>query len=215
MRPVAAFFTSTARPIGSVVVIMMSLGIAAYAVWIYGFRPLGEHVHPLMAASFRAHPYVIYAHIFAAAIALVLGPFQFSRRLRAKRPSLHRWLGRLYLGAGVLVGGLAGLYVALHAMGGPVGRLGFGSLAIIWLFSASRAFVAIRSGDLLAHRQWMVRNFALTFAAVNLRIYLPVAMACGVEFETAYPVIAWLCWVPNLLIAELICKRFIHSASTT
>ena len=47
-----------------------------------------------------------------------------------------------------------------------------------------------------------MRNFALTFAAVTLRVYLPTSMALGVPFESAYPLIAWLCWVPNLLVAE-------------
>jgi hypothetical protein len=48
----------------------------------------------------------------------------------------------------------------------------------------------------------MVRNFALTFAAVTLRLYLGVFMAAGARFEDVYPLLAWLCWVPNLLLAE-------------
>jgi Predicted membrane protein (DUF2306) len=48
----------------------------------------------------------------------------------------------------------------------------------------------------------MIRSYSLTFAAVTLRIYLPVALASGVPFEIAYPAIAWLCWVPNLFVAE-------------
>ena len=53
----------------------------------------------------------------------------------------------------------------------------------------------------------MIHNFALTFAAVTLRIYVPAAIVAGVAFATAYPVIAWLCWVPNLLIAAWIARR--------
>jgi hypothetical protein len=48
----------------------------------------------------------------------------------------------------------------------------------------------------------MTRNFALTFAAVMLRLYLPIAVAAGADFELAYAIIAWLCWVPNLLVAD-------------
>jgi hypothetical protein len=48
-----------------------------------------------------------------------------------------------------------------------------------------------------------VRNFSLTLAAVTLRIYMPSSMIAGVPFEVAYPLVAWLCWAPNLLIAEL------------
>jgi len=57
------------------------------------------------------------------------------------------------------------------------------------------------------HRRWMTRSFALTYAAVMLRIYLPVAMIVGLEFAQAYPVIAWLCWLPNLVVAQLLIAR--------
>ncbi len=53
----------------------------------------------------------------------------------------------------------------------------------------------------------MVRNFALTFAAVTLRLYLPASAVVGVEFELAYAAIAWLCWIPNLVFAELLFNR--------
>jgi len=94
--------------------------------------------------------------------------------------------------------------MAFHAFGGLPGRLGFAFLALAWLCSGFRAYLAIRARDITAHRRWMVRNFALTFAAVTLRLYLPTSLASGVAFEIAYPAIAWLCWVPNLLIAELL-----------
>lgn len=53
----------------------------------------------------------------------------------------------------------------------------------------------------------MTRSFALTYAAVTLRIYLPVSMIVGLEFAQAYPVIAWLCWLPNLGVAQLLIVR--------
>lgn len=186
----------------------LSLGVAGYAVFAYAFWPLGRALHPDMRVAFEAHPVGIYTHVFASVIALVLGPFQLSARLRSAHLGLHRWMGRLYLGVGVLVGGLAGLFMAFHAYGGLVSRLGFGSLAVAWLYTGLRAWLAIRSGDTASHRRWMVRNFALTFAAVTLRLWLPAAVVSGVPFELAYPVIAWLCWLPNLVVAE----RFFNQA---
>jgi hypothetical protein len=52
----------------------------------------------------------------------------------------------------------------------------------------------------------MIRSFALTFAAVTLRIYLPLAIIQNQgEFPLdAYRAIAWLAWVPNLIVAELV-----------
>ncbi|MDX2220853.1 MAG: DUF2306 domain-containing protein [Burkholderiales bacterium] len=195
------------RITGYILLVLLSLGVAGYAVYAYSALPLGAMVHPDMRGNFNAHRFGILAHVFGAAVALALGPFQFSPRLRARYPGLHRWSGRFYLGVGVLVGGLAGLYMAQHAFGGVVSRLGFGALALAWLVTGILAYRAIRAGDVASHRRWMVRNFALTFAAVTLRLYLPASFATGLDFPTAYAAIAWLCWVPNLVFAEWWLKR--------
>jgi len=190
------------RSISKISLYFLSFGVAGYAAFAYGILPLGSLVHPDMKASFLAHPGGIYAHVFASALALVLGPFQFSAALRQRHAELHRWLGRAYLAAGVLVGGLSGLYMSQYAFGGPIARVGFAALAAAWLYSGFRAYLAVRRGMIDDHRKWMVRNFSLTFAAVTLRLYLPASMAAGIEFSLAYPVIAWLCWLPNLAFAE-------------
>jgi hypothetical protein len=62
--------------------------------------------------------------------------------------------------------------------------------------------------DIDRHRAWMLRNYSLTFAAVTLRIYLPLAAAVlHFDFIPAYRVISWLCWVPNLIVAEILARR--------
>jgi uncharacterized membrane protein len=195
------------KALGLGILQLLALVVVAYAVLAYGFQPLGKFGLPEMGANFRAHALGIQLHVFAASIALLLGPLQFYQRLRGRWPRLHRITGRLYLGAGVAIGGLAGLYMATFAYGGLVAKLGFATLALAWLGSGFRAYRAIRAGDIATHRRWMVRNFALTLAAVTLRILLPVSGLSGIPFATAYPAIAWLCWVPNLLVAEWILAR--------
>ena len=59
------------------------------------------------------------------------------------------------------------------------------------------------AGRIASHRAWMFRSFALTFAAVTLRLQMPAAGMAGMSFEEFYPIIAWSCWVPNLVAAEL------------
>ncbi len=198
---------SAARRAGFAVMTVLALGVAGYAVVAYGFLPLGAAVHPDMRAAFEANRAALYAHVFGAVFAMALGPLQFVRGLRARRPALHRWTGRLYLGAGVLAGGLSGLVLALNAHGGAAGRAGFTALALAWLFTGLRAFLAIRSGEVAAHRRWMVRNFALTLAAVTLRLLVPAAVIAGLPFAPAYAAIAWACWVPNLVLAEWLFVR--------
>lgn len=68
-----------------------------------------------------------------------------------------------------------------------VAQLGFAALAMLWLYTGSRAYLAVRRSAIAEHRKWMVRNFSLTFSAVTLRLYLPMSMAAGVEFSQAYP----------------------------
>jgi uncharacterized membrane protein len=198
LNPFAIMRTTT----GTVLLYALSLGVAAYGLASYGVMPIGSFVHPDMKVAFMAHPLGIYVHVFAAAVALLLGPFQFSAQLRNTHLRLHRWMGRAYLGVGVLVGGLSGLYISQFAFGGPPAKLGFATLALCWLYTGLRAFLAIRRRAIAEHRKWMVRNFALAFAAVMLRLYLPASAVAGLDFAVAYPAIAWLCWVPNLVIAE-------------
>lgn len=186
---------------------VLAFGIAAYAIFAYGFLPLGSLVHPDMQVTYLANKLGIYTHIFASAVALSLSPFQFTAGLRNRWPKVHRIIGRTYLGVGVALGGLSGLYMAFYAFGGPVAKAGFAGLALCWLYTGVRALQAIRRGEVQKHRKWMVRNVSLTLAAVTLRIYLPSSMVFGIPFEVAYPFIAWLCWVPNLVVAELLFNR--------
>jgi uncharacterized membrane protein len=179
-----------------------ALGVAAYALIGYAVLPLGALVYPEMKASFELHAVGLYMHVFSAVFALALGPFQFSARLRERSRQLHRWLGRLYLGVGVLLGGISGLYLSQYAQGGIVAKLGFAALAVCWIATGLVAYLAVRRGDIAAHRKWMVRNLALTLAAVTIRLYSPILAVAGVPFEVAYPLVAWLCWVPNLIVAE-------------
>lgn len=154
---------------------------------------------------YLAHQTGILTHIVGGVMALSLGPFQFLAPLRERRPRVHRWMGRFYL-VGILLGGVAGLYMSAYAYTGIVATLGFATLAILWLSTGFLAYRAIRAGLVDVHRQWMIRNFALTFAAVTLRLEMPF-LATIFGGETGYQLVAWLCWLPNLLVAEVIIRR--------
>ncbi|HZJ06291.1 MAG TPA: DUF2306 domain-containing protein [Nocardioidaceae bacterium] len=149
---------------------------------------------------------VLGVHIAGAMVALATGPWQFSSRLRRRRPRVHRAIGVSYL-LGCLVGGVGGLMLASTAHGGVVASLGFAALAGGWLLTSAIGLRMILNGRVADHRRWMVRSFSLTFAAVTLRLLLGLhggLLAAGlldVGFTTAYAAIAWLAWVPNLLVA--------------
>lgn len=186
----------------------LSMAVAAYAVIAYAGWPVGTVLHPDVRASFAAHAAgVLYAHVFAASVALLLGPLQLWARLRSRWPRQHRWLGRVYLGVGVAIGGSSGAVMAWQAYGGAWSRAGFLSLAMAWLASGAVAWHRIRQGDVQAHRRWMVRNVGLSLAAVSLRLGLPALVAGGVAMPVAYPLMAWMCWLPQAAWIEWRLRR--------
>jgi uncharacterized membrane protein len=142
-----------------------------------------------------------FGHLFGGGIALLAGAFQFNAALRNGRPAVHRLLGKVYL-VSVLVGGIAGSLLAVTSSGGVIAHVGFELLALGWLGTSGVAYQRALEGEYDRHRDWMTRSYAFCLAAVTLRIYLPASLAAGVSFGTAYPVIAWMCWVPNVLVAE-------------
>lgn len=177
---------------------VLAVAVAAYAFAI-SFVP--EWRPPLVRDLFGQRPLAAWSHFLGGGLALAVGAFQLNTRLRNRWLGLHRWLGRVYVAA-VGVGGLAALVLAPHALTGAVAATGFALLGVCWLATTALAVRAIRGRRLAAHRDWMVRSYALTLAAVTLRIYLGLSQLAGFPFTVAYPAIAWLCWVPNLLLAE-------------
>ena len=158
-------------------------------------------------AVYINNAHVIFTHVVGSILATVLGPIQFLPKLRAGHLlGIHRWLGCIYL-FGVIAGGLSGLYLATLAHGGLPARLGFTVLALLWLYSAWMAFAKIRRKDIAAHRAWFIRNYALTFAAVTLRLWQLTFAVSGVDFDIGYMTVAWLSWIPNLLIAQVLIRR--------
>ncbi len=158
-------------------------------------------VPPPLKPNFLDHPLAFYVHIAAASTALLLGPWQFLGRLRRSAPRVHRAMGKIYVLACVIGAGAA-ILIAPSSNGGRVAASGFLTLAMLWLWTTGMAVVAIRAGRIEDHRRWMRRSFALTFAGVTLRLYLPIALIGLFPFSAAYAVIAWMCWVPNLLLAD-------------
>ena len=184
--------------------LFLAIGIAGYA---WSFLLLGDAAFgPNLRESFLARPWGIYSHVFFGGIALVLGPFQFRRNLLLRNRPLHRRLGQAYVICSTMIG-VSGMYMAAWSYGGWVTHLGFGLLGFLTFMSALKAYFHIRAHEVAAHRAWMIRNYALIFAAVMLRIEMPLMASAMQEFDTPYAIVSWLCWVPNLLWAEWYLRR--------
>ncbi len=185
---------------------LMTLSAIIVAVYALGLLLAPSIRPPFIQNLFSNFPSITSIHFIGGAIAIVTGAFQFSRSLRIKYLSLHRLLGRLYVGA-IIFSGVAGFVLAVNSVGGVYVRSGFGIMAIFWLLTTIKAYRLIRQGDVKSHEKWMIRSYAVTLAGVTLRLYLGLSVVLGVKFIDAYPVLAWLCWVPNLFIAELFIKH--------
>lgn len=186
-------------------VLLLAVPIVGYALAIV---IVGRPMYPPdLAASFVARPWGIYPHALFGSLALGLGALQFNRWLLLRHRPIHRALGTVYVISALLVG-LAGLYMSFYAFGGPVTHVGFGALAVLLLWTTTRAYMAARAREIAVHRRWMLRSYALVFAAVMLRIELPLLiMAFAGDFTPAYRIVAWLSWVPNILWAEWYVRR--------
>ena len=151
-------------------------------------------------------PIAFYTHIVFGGLALLLSPVQLSSRVRARVPRLHRVNGRVVLVA-IALAGTAGFLLSWFNTAGPIGTAGFGTLAVLWVVFAGLGLRAILGGDVAANRRWMLRTFALTYAAVTLRLWLIALIPLLGDFASAYALVPFLSLVPNLVVVELLLRR--------
>lgn len=149
-----------------------------------------------------------YIHITGGTLALITAPFQLIPSLRKKYINVHRKLGKIYVAAILFIGAPAGFYMAFFANGGMPASAGFIILSLLWAYTTYKGLYHMRKGEIAAHRRWMLRSFALTFAAVTLRLWVPV-LSYGFHLPPEVTIVstAWLSWVPNILVAELIINK--------
>ncbi len=147
-----------------------------------------------------------YTHIIFGGIALLIGWVQFGSKFRNQNLKLHKVIGIVYM-MSVLCSSIAGIGIGFFATGGIVASSGFISLGLIWFFTTLMAYLKIKRKQIKLHQKFMIYSYAACFAAVTLRIWLPLLIMAFGNFITAYTIVAWLCWIPNLIVAHLIIRR--------
>lgn len=167
--------------------------------------------------SFLVHPddpvwqhyhlfgWYLLPHGVAGACALLLGPMQFSDRLRQRYPRLHRVVGRIYV-AGALIAAPFGVYIQyFHERLGAPRSFSFaaGAFAALWMTTTIVALTFILRGNVQQHRRWMTRSYAVAI------IFLEVRAIEGVTgWENLGPrvdeTVVWCCVAFSILIADLV-----------
>ncbi|UZD23624.1 DUF2306 domain-containing protein [Algoriphagus halophytocola] len=157
-------------------------------------------LNPIWNAAF-------YTHIILGGLSLLIGWTQFPKAFRDKNRKIHKKIGMAYV-TFAFFSSLAGIYIGLYATGGIVSIMGFVFLGIIWLFTTMMGWVTAKRLNFDAHEDWMIYSYAACFAAVTLRIWLPILITLHQgEFIPAYRMVAWLCWVPNMVVAFWLVRK--------
>ena len=139
------------------------IGVAASATF---------YVRPLMHDRFLDFPAVVALHVVLGGVYLALAPFQFVTRIRTRWPEYHRQVGRLLVAIG-LVAGASGLFMAwIIPFAGWPERIILGFFGLLFLTSTAKGFFAIRAGQVTAHREWMIRAFAIGLAIATDRLII-------------------------------------------
>ena len=147
-----------------------------------------------------------YVHVFTSILILVAGFTQFSKTILKNYTKIHRITGWVYFVVVLLISGPAAFVMSLKANGGLPARASFTTLAILWYACTLMALIRVRQHNYPSHAAWMIRSYALTLSAITLRVYAYLfdALHINVHPRDVYITIAWLSWVPNLIVAEII-----------
>jgi uncharacterized membrane protein len=148
-------------------VLWISLGLTALFVFITSEVLLVTdypmyHAYRLQVIADR---HLLIPHVLFSSIALVAGPLQFSSRFRRRHLQFHRVLGRVYV-ISVFIGAFTGIALAAGRPGLP----GTSMQAAAWIVCTTAAFITARNRQIVQHRQWMARSYAVTFTFVSSRV---------------------------------------------
>jgi uncharacterized membrane protein len=143
-------------------------------------------------------------HITGGMVALLIGPWQFSQRLRRRYLSLHRLMGRIYLIA-IACGSAGSFYLAATTPGGWAWGTALAGLALAWVTTSGMAFYAIKQRQIQVHKEWMVRSYVVTFAFVTFRLLNDFGPTSHLRPALDRAItLAWISWAIPLLFTEVI-----------
>ena len=169
----------------------------------------GPHLmpeNPRIAAS----PAPVVVHILSVIPYAVLGAFQFSARLRRRRPGWHRVTGRVLVGLGLAVA-FSGLWMTLFYPR----QTGTGELAYVFRLSVGSAMAAsiiiglaaVRRGDVAHHLAWMTRAYALALGAGTQVFTQGIGNAVFGTSALTTDLSLGAGWAINLAVAEYVIRR--------
>lgn len=151
--------------------------------------------------------YFFYAHVYTSIFVLFSGFIAVFVKPKAAFRNLHRFFGKIYVILLLLIAAPSGIYMGFYANGGILAKISFVILGILWWFTTYKAYLEIRKKNVLNHKKWMYRSYALAVSAITLRLWKVVLVYFFQPNPVdVYEIIAWLGWVPNLILTEILIK---------
>jgi uncharacterized membrane protein YozB (DUF420 family) len=188
---------------------LLGLALAANALSYINFDPQYSFLK-LKQAAIETGWYLpaYYAHVLVAGIILVIGFFQVSDGFRKRFLKLHRAFGYVYVMGILFFAAPGGMVMAFFINRGPMVLLSFVLQCSLWIYFTYEAYRFIRLRKIDAHKAMMYRSFALTLAAITLRLYIFfLSDQYNLSQPTGYATLAWLSWVPNLMVTEFVIRK--------
>ena len=166
----------------------------AYVLYLLGITEPGPG---------RSAPPLFVLHVLSGALALTAGSLQLqlATRLLCDRRRTHRRIGRTYLWAAWITS-LSSLGVAAFFDVSIAAKTVFAMASLLWFATTTVAFLRIRQGSVLQHREWMIRSFSLAFFFVTFSLWVPILAATDLPHAIGHPLAVFLSWSLNLIAAE-------------
>jgi len=154
--------------------------------------------------------YFFYTHVYTSIFVLLTGFLAILRKDFGVK-NFHNSTGKIYVFLILLFAAPSGIYMGVFANGGFLSKISFVILGSLWWFSTFKAYQFARQKKFTEHKQWMWRSFVLTISAITLRMWkVIIVYLFHPNPMDVYQIIAWLGWVPNIILIEyLILKKHI------
>jgi uncharacterized membrane protein YozB (DUF420 family) len=155
-------------------------------------------------AAYAAHPVLAYLHIVPGVVYLLGACLQLSRRFRTRHYAVHRWMGRVVAGCGVLSGVFIFAFAVPYAYGGLSESIAAAVFGAWFLAALLMAIRAIRRRDVVQHRRWMIRAFSVSVGVGIIRAWVGILYGTGLtSLSIAFAIAFWLGLAIGVLAGEL------------
>ena len=167
-----------------------------------------------LVRKFNRHPATTILHVVPGALFMLMAPLQFSRRLRTRHPRWHRISGRVLIVIAIAIA-ISGIYFGLAMpFAGFAEASAVALFGALFLISITRAFVAIRRGDVVQHRKWMTRMFGIAIGVALQRVVAMICLAVTLRGpESWFALSVWLGFAIGAASAEILIRA--RSGETT